>query len=415
MNEDIHIQDEEAPRVLVASMREIATLVAYCNLYEFEDTILNLLEADVVKFDDYNQIDRYRKMYKTFKYLTKSESAAKGLIKSVINKSYLKPLERQYDLFFASFNNPYELFMLFSLDGWREKCKKTICYIVEFWEDDIPKCQHLIDLLKDFDHIFLGGKQSVKSIGEITGRPCTFLPFSVDTLKFCPYPLNPLRNIDICNLGRRSPVTHQELVKFSEERQFFYYYDTTTILKVINSEKQGTFHVKNAREHRLLLANLLKRSRYFIANRARANEPTITKGKDELSSRFFEGAAAGTIMLGDPPLTAEFNQCFDWPDAVISIPFDAPDIAAIIADLDTQADRIRCIRNNNVAYSLLRHDSVHRLEEIFKEVGIEPTNAMKRRKSYLKDIAASLAPQLATSTTGNGLLNQFASLNITST
>lgn len=400
MNQNINIENEETPKVLLTSMREIATLVAYCNLYEFEDTISGLLKADVIKFDAYNQIDNYRKIYKVSKYLEKTEPIAKNFIKSVINKSYLKPLKQQYDLFMASFNHPYELFMLFSLGNWRERCKKATCYIVEFWEDDISKCQYLLDLLKDFDHIFLGGKQSVEAVSEITGRPCTFLPFSVDTLRFCPYPLSPPRNIDICNLGRRSPVTHQELIKLSEEKQLFYYYDTTTIAKISNAEKQGTFHVRDAREHRLLLANLLKRSRYFIANRARANEPSITKGKDELSARFFEGAAAGTIMLGEQPMTAEFNQCFDWPDAVIQVPFDAPDIADIITELDTQADRIRCIRNNNVAYSLLRHDSVHRLEEILKKVELEPTDVMKQRKSYLEHLAISLDPQFASSPVG---------------
>ncbi len=414
MNQDIHIENEGTPKVLLASMSEIATLVAYCNLYEFEDTILDLLKADIIKFDNYNQIDHYRKIYKAFNYVKKTEKIAKSFIGNLIDKSYLKPIKKQYDLFFASFNHPYELFMLLSLGNWREKCKKATCYIVEFWEDDISKCQYLLDLLKDFDHIFLGGKQSVKSVSEITGRPCTFLPFSVDTLKFYPYSLNSQRNIDICNLGRRSPITHQELIKLSEERQLFYYYDTTTIAKVNNAEKQGTFHVKNAREHRLLLANLLKRSRYFIANRARANEPLITKGKDELSSRFFEGAAAGTVMLGDPPVMAEFNKCFDWPDAIVPIPFDAPDIVDIITDLDRQADRIKCIRSNNVAHSLLRHDSVYRLEEIFKRVGLEPTNTMKQRKNYLNHLAISLVPQFAVTTTDNSLLNQLESLNVTS-
>ena len=85
-------------------------------------------------------------------------------------------------------------------------------------------------------------------------------------------------------------------MSLAEKNKSFYYYDTINISNVANSSKQQTFSVKNPREHRFLLANLLKRIRYFIANRARANEFKKEQSKDELSSRFFEGAASGKLL-----------------------------------------------------------------------------------------------------------------------
>jgi hypothetical protein len=76
-----------------------------------------------------------------------------------------------------------------------------------------------------------------------------------------------------------------------------------------------------------MLATILKHSCYFIANRSRVDNPEFTAGCHEISARFYEGAAVGTVMIGEAPRTEEFKRQFDWPDAVIHVPFDSPDIA----------------------------------------------------------------------------------------
>jgi hypothetical protein len=138
----------------------------------------------------------------------------------------------------------------------------------------------------------------------------------------------------------------------------------------------------------MLLANILKNSRYFIANRSRANEAGIAYS--EISSRFFEGAAAGTIMLGIAPDTEEFHQNFDWQDAIIPIPFDCPDIADIIHSLNSQPERLEIIRRQNVSQAMLRHDSVHRLQTVFETLNLMPTPKMSQRVETLKEIAYSI-------------------------
>ncbi len=374
---------------LILSMREVSHLVGYSHLYEFEDVVSELLNADIIKLTNHDDLDTYRKLYKAAKLTIRSRTTANFLTDKVIKKALKQPLEKDYDLLIAPFNTPYELFMLLSLGNWRDKCKKAACYIIEFWQYDLPECEYLLDFLKDFDHIFLGARQCVDQVGKITGKPCTYLPLSIDTMRFCPHPPIHQPTIEYCNLGRRSPKTHQGLMDLAEKNKLFYYYDTISMSNVVNSSKQQTFPVKNPREHRLLLANLLKRSHYFIANRARANEFKKEKSKDELSLRFFEGAASGTIMLGEPPETIDFQTHFDWADAIIQIPFDCPDIASIITELEKDPERLKNIRINNIKNSLLRHDSVYRLKEIFGKLEIEAITNMTRREDILK--AASVA------------------------
>ncbi|MCW5315097.1 glycosyltransferase [Nostoc sp. KVJ3] len=381
--EKLNLFPDEKSRIFIVSMREISNLVALCNLYEFEDVLSDIDAVDMVKPLIAND-GVGRKIYKLAKYLTNSKPLAEFLVPG-INPYFLN---QEYELFFPIFNSPFELFTLHSFKNWRQKCSKAVCYIVEFWESYLqPSNLYFLEFLKDFDHIFIGTKNSTEAIAKITGRPCTYLPPGIDTLKFSPYPLLPARSIDVCNLGRCSSVTHQALLEFARQQQMFYYYDTIKSYGSKNAAKQQTFAVKNAQEHRSLLANLIKRSRYFFANRARANEPEVTRTNQEFGSRFFEGAAAGAVMIGDPPISEEFDKYFDWPDAIIKMPFDAPEIGKIITDLDAQPERLARIRKDNVVNSLLRHDWVYRLQTIFEAVDVQPSEIMLSRETELKNLA----------------------------
>jgi hypothetical protein len=144
-------------------------------------------------------------------------------------------------------------------------------------------------------------------------------------------------------------------------------------------------------EHRLLLANLLRRSRYYIANRSRVNEPEFTMGRDEISSRFYEGAAAGTVMLGEPPRTPLFEAQFDWPDALIRLPFDSPEIVRLLAELDADPERLSRVQRSNVRNAALRHDWVHRVREVFEALGLPPTAGMLAREERLRALGGLAA------------------------
>ena len=375
--------------VLILSMRELSDLAAHCCLYEFEDIISTLDTVDILKPLSHFDVNTTRKIYKLATNLTNSTSVAN----LVVPKLHQFSLDKEYELFFPVFNSPFELFSLYHLKNWREKSKKAVCYISEVWVKYIEKSnQYLLNFLKNFDHIFLGVNHSTEMVAHITGRPCTYLPPAVDALKFCPYSLDVPRSISVCSLGRRSPITHQALLA-ATERGKIYHFDTLKTTGMKDAKLQKTFRVSNAREHRLVLSNILKMSRYFIANRANANEPLKTRGQEEFGYRFFEGAAAGTVMLGDAPTTNKFKQYFHWPDAVIKIPFDTPNIGEILAELDAQPERLARIRRDNVVNSLLQHDWVYRLKEVYQTVGLEPTMNMLSREAQLKELAFEIRSQ----------------------
>ena len=144
--------------------------------------------------------------------------------------------------------------------------------------------------------------------------------------------------------------------------------------------------------HRLLLASNLQRTRYYFANRARVNEPEYTRGRDEISGRFYEGAAAGTVMIGEAPRVDSFDQQFDWSDAVIHVPFDSPDIMRILSQLDADPARLARIRRNNITNAAMRHDWLYRVRTVFDTFQLPHTPAMFERQQRLQAIAGLPEP-----------------------
>jgi len=190
---------------------------------------------------------------------------------------------------------------------------------------------------------------SVQALQKAIGKPVFYHLFGVDAILFCPYPEPPERSIDIYSMGRRSQITHEALLELSAKKGLFYLYDTFENMRSPCME-----------QHRSLSANLIKRSRYFISNASKMNSQDKTKGQIEIGPRFVEGAAGGTIMIGEPPANDMFPVHFNWPDVVMPTTYDNPDIGELIADLDSDPDRLEQARKNNIINCLQRHDWAYR-------------------------------------------------------
>jgi hypothetical protein len=371
-------------KVLLLSQRRVADLVAFCIAYEFEDTFAAVTDAQRIDATDPSALEFSRRAYRLARVASGSPRLARRLAPYPRNKVIL---DRDFELFFPVFSHTHELYSLATIPNWRQRCNKAACFITEVWSDLLP--EYLLELLSEFDHIFLGFRHSTKDVARITGRACTYLPLAVDVPRFSPASLDQTRPILVCNIGRRSPITHQALLEDSERRQSFYYYDTVAASGA--DLKQRTFRVDSAHEHRGMLATILKHSNYYFANRSRINEPEYIAGRDEISARFYEGAAAGTVMIGEAPRTEAFERQFDWPDAVIHVPFDSPDIGRILANLNSDTERLRAVRRNNVREAALRHDWLHRIQVVFDVLGLAPTEGMRAREQQLGQIASQVA------------------------
>jgi len=163
----------------------------------------------------------------------------------------------------------------------------------------------------------------------------------------------------------------------AERRKIFYVYDSFTA---------SDAPVNKPREHRELYGNMAKQSPHFSVAPGKVDDP-ITGGQIEIGYRFYEGAATGAVMIGQPPDCEAFTKLFDWPDVVMPGQPDGSDLEILLTELDSDPERVSAISRRNAVEALSRHDWVYRWKQMFRVLGLEPSPSMARREQRLKELA----------------------------
>ncbi|MDF0643853.1 MAG: glycosyltransferase [Nitrospira sp.] len=358
-------------RVLMFSHGNVADkLLVRCINYEFEEVIRRI--------DTVTAIVPSPK--KWFKYGTRISQRLAKDTPIALNPGIDEIIvEGRYDLFFTVCEFVKDLLALKALKGWRERCGKAVCWIDEIL---LSECLHracLAKLISQFDHVIVGCKQGVDLIKPLIQGECIFSRPGVDAFKFSPFPHRPERGIDVLSIGRRSEVTHRKLIRMAEDNRIMYVFDSTN----------GT-ETSSPAEHRLLYANLCKRSRYFIVNPGKIDQPEAIGRELIIGARYFEGAASGCILIGEIPGEEGLRGFFPWPDAVIPLPYNSENVDKVMEEIDLQPDWQKRIRKNNIVGSLLNHDWVYRWEIVLGLAGMEPLPALVRRRQRLSELAESV-------------------------
>jgi hypothetical protein len=224
---------------------------------------------------------------------------------------------------------------------------------------------------------------SVSALSHPANRTCFWLPGGVDALRVNPSANPAARVVDVYSIGRRYEDIHREMLKAAERGEIFCVRDTHV--------GGPLTEVYDRRQHLEVFANIAKRSRYFVIARAKAGLPGETQGLVEIGYQYFEGTAAGAVMIGDVPDCDAYRELFGWPDAVNRIKPDGSDTMAVLSELSSNLERMPAISRRNLKEALLRHDWVHRWNEMFRIAGIEPSPHKAAREQCLKDLADSSA------------------------
>jgi hypothetical protein len=170
---------------------------------------------------------------------------------------------------------------------------------------------------------------------------------------------------------------HRALLRLAAERRLFYVHDTIPGPLVRPTEPA---------EHREMLAASAKRSRVFVAYPAKFGDAE-NHGQLEVGARYFEGAAAGAVLLGQAPTAPAFRADFPWRDAVIEARPDGSDVAEVLADLEARPGAVERISAVNAVAALRRHDWGHRWQSILRIAGVTPRPALADRLRSLERLA----------------------------
>lgn len=293
-------------------------------------------------------------------------------------------LDADYDLCLFMCQFPRNLPEIDQVRHWRARSRKAVAFVLESWSSDLHRHRAALRLLDRFDHVFVLNAASIPALQRHTRTPVSFLPTAADCLIARP---GPERVVDFLSMGRRLPKLHREFSAIAAEQGAFYVYDLWKNLTV-----------RDWAEARAGNADIIRRSRYFIAwdptmvsvDRAAVSKDAVSAGERALSTRYFEGAAGGAILLGSRPGCPEFDDLFDWPDAVVEIAPDGSDLREVLAALDGDPDRSAAARNANLVNSLRRHDWAVRWASILDALGLPRTTAHEARLRRLDDLARQI-------------------------
>jgi hypothetical protein len=360
-------------RVLLVTLRRLNAHAAWCSNYAFEDVICSVDDVDVLELEPAPHFElrqhlarslAWRSRYRAFQSLNPGVKPVR--------------LNRDYDVLVFVCMNVWDLLYLNAVAGWQSRCKVKLCYLTEFYVGQTPELQHLLRRLHDFDQIFTSCAGSVEAISKIVAKPCHHLPYAVDVLRFTPYPKPPERMIDVLSIGRRSEPVHQALRRLAATREFFYLYDTLPASLVQPS---------NPVEHREMLASAARVSRFFVTYPAKFGDGE-PHGQSEVGARYFEGAAAGAVLLGQAPGGLAFHRDFPWPDAVVELKADGSDVADVLADLSRRPGEMARLGARNALAALRWYDWAYRWRSVLQTAGLAPRPALDERVRALDALAA---------------------------
>jgi hypothetical protein len=359
----------DTPRVLIYSERNVIARKWHALQYEFEDVAQEVGLADVVAPGLRAPGPLGKAAYRIQRGVGRRGMREVHLAETTIT--------REYDLFFAFFAFPSDIPHIQRLKGWRDRCAKAVCYIGEHYTHEVAQNRAYLELLRElgFDRVYLFNMASAASVEEVVGCPVEFMGHGVDSARWSPYPLVPPRTVDLYQYGRRSDVTHAAALDMVRKDGTFYIYDT-----VFNVP------LEDYRAHRTMVAETMKRARYFFAYRPGENLGRALKD-DPISSRFFEAIGGGAVLLGSRPHIPQYDEVFPWADATIEIPFEAPDLREIIAALDAQPERIHTARMHNIVNTLRSLDWVYNWARIAEQAGLPQTPGMQQRMAWLAELA----------------------------
>jgi spore maturation protein CgeB len=369
-------QSEFKPRICMPTARRFTRRAFQCGLYEAQDVLAQNDAVDLIEFETKRGFLTRQAWQRRLLYY----DVSKRLI-------YVNPglkrvrLTRQYDLLVVVCPNYWDLLYVNAIEGWKDHCKTSVCWVDEMWPAEIPLFKYWLHWLRQFDYVFVGLRGSVAPLSKAIGRDCRWLPGAVDCMRFTPHPTPPARVVDVYSIGRRWDGIHQELLDAAARKEVFYVYDTFAA-----ADSEPFDH----RQHRDMLANMTKRSRFFMVAPPKMDVPEETQGQSGIGYRYYEGAAAGAVMIGQAPTCPEFAEMFPWPEAVISIRPDGSDVLRVLSRFSAEPERVVAIGERNAGEALTRHDWAHRWNAMFRVIGMEPSAGMLAREERLKELADPL-------------------------
>ena len=378
-NDIFTVERSEGPgdQILILSLREALPEICRGLIFEHEDVLHSMFDSTLVSpraiFSPKSLLEKgmRRILKQRSRSQWRSAAAAAGL------------LSKRYSMLIVCCQSLYDFEMMGGASILLEQADRSVCLVAEVWKKNIEDYRRGTETLREFTRVYNQCLLSVDSMAEQLDAPVAYNPPAVDLMRFTPAETSPEKRIDMYWMGRRAPTTHKQLLEFARSQDFFYLYDTFAPESTVDH-----------RSHRRLIAEIIRRSRYFWTNPAKSELQQQTGGQQEIGYRFFEGAAAGAAIIGQAPNSPAWEDYFGWKDSILPFPYEADGLANYLHELEGDPERVARAGLRNGTNALRRHDWAHRWREIYRSLNIAVPNQIMERIATLEDLASKMDPDV---------------------
>lgn len=190
-------------RVLLLSQRNIDRHVWHCSQYEFEHVICAVDDVDLlapVGLPGVSMTARGRRAL--------VNAGRRRLRQGQLTAIVPSRVDADYDLFFGVFHFAFELDQLQRIEGWRARSQRAFAFIVELWSPWLVPSAHHLQVLRQFDYVFVFNRQVMVELQRLVDVPVSYLPTATDTLLYSPEPPAPARVLDVLSfvVAPRTPM-----------------------------------------------------------------------------------------------------------------------------------------------------------------------------------------------------------------
>src|SRR5262245_55683953 len=166
-------------RICLPTGRRFSRMAFQCGHLEAQDVLVECDDVDLLHLEPEPGFPTKLRWLRRLMYRDVSRRLA------FVNPGLKRvKLTKDYDVLVVMCQGYWEFLYVNALEGWKDHCKTSICWIDELWAADLPLYKYWLPSLRRFDHVVVGMHGTVAPLSELLGSRCHYVPGAVDALRF---------------------------------------------------------------------------------------------------------------------------------------------------------------------------------------------------------------------------------------
>jgi hypothetical protein len=139
---------QSEPVICMPTLRRLFRPAFRCGVYEAEDVLAETCSVDLIELEPAPGF----RLRETWQRRIINRDPFESMVSANPGLRRVR-LGRDYDLFVAVCQKFEDVLYVNAVDGWKDRCKASVCWIDELWAASIPRFCHWMRTLERFDYV----------------------------------------------------------------------------------------------------------------------------------------------------------------------------------------------------------------------------------------------------------------------